>query len=158
MFLPGIGGHLKVSHMDPRVSFGNESTNLSVQKSFLPFYIKSSHPSPGLFWNCKHILISKHQPFQIQHCNRKKVKAVKVSSIRQFCWLFSGIFLIAWYGRVEIQVQICVFLITNFPLYSGHVAEQVLQLGHLFSRKPWRWLEWMEVAARQDKTERGYDA
>ena len=45
MFLPGIGGHLKVSHMDPRVSFGNESTNLSVQKSFLPFYIKSSHPS-----------------------------------------------------------------------------------------------------------------
>ena len=44
MFLPGIGGHLKVSHMDPRVSFGNESTNLSVQKSFLPFYIKSSHP------------------------------------------------------------------------------------------------------------------
>ena len=45
MFLPGIGGHLKVSHMDPRVSFGNESTNLSVQKSFLPFYIKSSHPT-----------------------------------------------------------------------------------------------------------------
>ena len=45
MFLPGIGGHLKVSHMDPRVSFGNESTNLSVQKSFLPFYIKSSHPN-----------------------------------------------------------------------------------------------------------------
>ena len=34
MFLLGIGGHLKVSHMDPRVSFGNESTNLSVQKSF----------------------------------------------------------------------------------------------------------------------------
>ena len=34
MFLPGIGGHLKVSHMDPRVSFGNESTNLSVPKSF----------------------------------------------------------------------------------------------------------------------------
>ena len=45
MFLPGIGGHLKVSHMDPRVSFGNESTNLSVQKSFFPFYIKSSHPT-----------------------------------------------------------------------------------------------------------------
>ena len=43
MFLPGIGGHLKVSHRDPRVSFGNESTNLSVQKSFLPFYIKSTH-------------------------------------------------------------------------------------------------------------------
>ena len=34
MFLLGIGGHLKVSHMDPRVSFGNESTNLSVRKSF----------------------------------------------------------------------------------------------------------------------------
>ena len=48
MFLPGIGGHLKVSHMDPRVSFGNESTNLSVQKSFLPFYIKSSHPGGGV--------------------------------------------------------------------------------------------------------------
>ena len=45
MFLPGIGGHLKVSHRDPRVSFGNESTNLSVRKSFLPFYVKSSHPN-----------------------------------------------------------------------------------------------------------------
>ena len=39
MFLPGIGGHLKVSHMDPRVSFGNESTNLSVQKSFSHFIL-----------------------------------------------------------------------------------------------------------------------
>ena len=42
MFLPGIGGHLKVSHMDPRVSFGNELTNLSVRKSFFkiiaPYY------------------------------------------------------------------------------------------------------------------------
>ena len=45
MFLLGIGGHLKVSHMDPRVSFGNEATNSSVQKSFLPFYIKSSQPT-----------------------------------------------------------------------------------------------------------------
>ena len=47
MFLLGIGGHLKVSHMDPRVSFGNESTNLSVQRSFSPFYFKSSHPNRG---------------------------------------------------------------------------------------------------------------
>ena len=43
MFLLGIGGHLKVSHMDPRVSFGNESTNLSVRKSFFkiiaPYHI-----------------------------------------------------------------------------------------------------------------------
>ena len=56
MFLPGIGGHLKVSHMDPRVSFGNESTNLSVQKSFFkiiaPYFISQTtfeSTFPG-FW------------------------------------------------------------------------------------------------------------
>ena len=45
MFLPGIGGHLTISHIDPWVCFGNPCTNLSVRKSFLPFYIKSSHPN-----------------------------------------------------------------------------------------------------------------
>ena len=45
--MPGIGSHLKVSHIDPRVCFGYELTNLSVRKSFLPIYIKSSRPSGG---------------------------------------------------------------------------------------------------------------
>ena len=45
MFVPGIGSHLKVSYRDPRVCFGNELTNLSVRKSFLPRYIKSSRPN-----------------------------------------------------------------------------------------------------------------
>ena len=45
MFVVGIGSHLKVSNIDPRVCFGNELTNLSVRKSFLSRYIKSSHPS-----------------------------------------------------------------------------------------------------------------
>ena len=43
MFLPGIGGHLKISHIDPWVCFGNQCTNLSVRKSFFkiiaPYYI-----------------------------------------------------------------------------------------------------------------------
>ena len=32
--MPGKGSHLKVSHIDPRVCFGYELTNLSVRKSF----------------------------------------------------------------------------------------------------------------------------
>ena len=48
IFVPGIGSYLKVSYTDPRVCFGNELTNLSVRKSFLPRYIKSPRPSPPL--------------------------------------------------------------------------------------------------------------
>ena len=51
MFLLGIGGHLKVSHMDPRVSFGNELTNLSVQKSFFKI-IAPYFPHILGMWGC----------------------------------------------------------------------------------------------------------
>ena len=34
IFVVGIGSHLKVSHIDQRICFGNELTNLSFRKSF----------------------------------------------------------------------------------------------------------------------------
>ena len=35
MFVVGIGSHLKVSHIDQRICFGNELPNLSVRRSFV---------------------------------------------------------------------------------------------------------------------------
>ena len=76
MFLPGIGGHLKISHMDPRVSFGNQLTNLSVRKRFFkiiaPYFALSGPFLWGRFWK--------------RTVGKRQITSTSMHHIRQETW------------------------------------------------------------------------
>ena len=128
MFVVGIGSHLKVSHTDPRVCFGNELTKLSVRRSFHPRYIKSSRPNAGaqsFFWKCwiEYLFSSVPHPTNMK-ANSFHHLAVQWTLCKQFAKPLVPLLILStgYKGPCALCTVYCTLHTVHCPFHTVHFA------------------------------------